>query len=74
MAKHQNDGRFKHVEEDAFQKRVDQKLQAKAVDPDDKSFGAYLTRFRCLRQPILTPFKSDKRLDRVELSWKTNQY
>lgn len=46
LAKHQNDGRFRHVEEDAFQKRVDQKLQAKAVDPDDKSFGAYLTRFR----------------------------
>lgn len=44
----ENGGKFKDVEEDEFQKRVDAKLQAKAVDPDDKSVGAYFTRFRNL--------------------------
>lgn len=39
-------GKHLDVEEDAFQKFVDRKLQARPVDPDDKSFRAYLTRFR----------------------------
>jgi sodium-dependent phosphate transporter len=46
LAKHQENGKFRDVEEDAFQKKIDQRLQAKEVDPNDKSFGAYLTRFR----------------------------
>jgi hypothetical protein len=43
-------GKFKDVEEDEFQKKVDRALAAKEVDPNDKSIGAYLTRFRCVGQ------------------------
>jgi hypothetical protein len=39
-------GKFKDPEEDEFQKKVDRALSAKEVDPSDKSFGAYFTRFR----------------------------
>lgn len=39
-------GKFKDVEEDDFQKKVTNMLAAKEVDPNDKSIGAYLTRFR----------------------------
>uniref|UniRef100_A0A383WJI0 Phosphate transporter n=1 Tax=Tetradesmus obliquus TaxID=3088 RepID=A0A383WJI0_TETOB len=39
-------GKFKDVEEDEFQKKVDNMLAAKEVDPNDKSIGAYFTRFR----------------------------
>lgn len=44
-------GRFAEVEEDGFQKRVDDKLKALCteVDPNDKSVGAYFCRFRCAR-------------------------
>eukprot|EP00775_Hariotina_reticulata_P009363 gene9363-9526_t len=37
---------FKDVEEDNFQKKIDNELQAVEVDPNDKSFGAYMKRFR----------------------------
>jgi hypothetical protein len=47
-------GKFRDVEEDEFQKKVDRALSAKEVDPNDKSFMAYLTRFRCVGQ-VLTP-------------------
>lgn len=43
----ENGGKFRDVEEDAFQKKVDGMLQAQEVDPNDKSLGAYMTRFRC---------------------------
>jgi hypothetical protein len=39
-------GRFKDVEEDEFQQKIDRALSKKEVDPNDKSFSAYLTRFR----------------------------
>jgi hypothetical protein len=39
-------GRHRDVEEDEFQKRVANYLKAKPVDPEDKSFKAYRTRFR----------------------------
>jgi hypothetical protein len=44
-------GAFAEVEEDGFQKRVDDKLKALCVevDPADKSVGAYFRRFRCVR-------------------------
>lgn len=37
---------FADVEEDAFQKRVDNSLKPVEVDPADKSMGAYFKRFR----------------------------
>ncbi|WIA38221.1 hypothetical protein OEZ86_001565 [Tetradesmus obliquus] len=40
------DGKHADVEEDAFQKKIAAKLQAKPVDPEDKSFKASCTRFR----------------------------
>lgn len=40
------DGKFRDVEEDAFQKKVAARLGAKEVDPNDKSMRAYITRFR----------------------------
>jgi len=36
--------KFGDVEEDNFQKRIAAKLQPVAVDPNDKSFGAYFKR------------------------------
>lgn len=42
----ENGGKFRDVEEDAFQKRVDKMLQVQEVDPTDKSMGAYMKRFR----------------------------
>lgn len=40
------DGKFADVEEDDFQKRVDEKLKPVEVDPNDKSMKAYFNRFR----------------------------
>jgi hypothetical protein len=42
-------GRHRDVEEDAFQKKVAAYLSARPVDPEDKSFKAYRTRFRCVQ-------------------------
>jgi UPF0716 family protein affecting phage T7 exclusion len=39
-------GKFRDVEEDEFQKKIDRALSKKEVDPNDKSIGARLTRFR----------------------------
>lgn len=44
-AKDEN-GRHRDVEEDEFQKRVANYLKPRHVDPEDKSFRAYRTRFR----------------------------
>eukprot|EP00882_Tetradesmus_deserticola_P017252 GHRQ01018475.1.p2 GENE.GHRQ01018475.1~~GHRQ01018475.1.p2 ORF type:complete len:219 (+),score=51.75 GHRQ01018475.1:3-659(+) len=39
-------GKHRGVEEDEFQKKVANYLKPRAVDPEDKSFRAYRTRFR----------------------------